>query len=151
MNPHKKEEVWRFLTYMFVHSGFFHITFNVLIQASSAIYYYKSNKQLTFYHLLRPLWPSMIKCLLSRPGLIAGPLHSTPLQINSQSNPRLDPIDSKSSFTVLNVIFSKGGGVGWRLDMLKKLSFFFNAILKICVWFWKRSKVWVFDHNINER
>ena len=40
----------------------------------------------------------MIKCLLSRPGLIAGPLHSTPLQIISQSIPRLDPIDSKSSF-----------------------------------------------------
>ena len=40
----------------------------------------------------------MIKCLLSRPGLIAGPLHSTPLQINSQSILRLDPIDSKSSY-----------------------------------------------------
>ena len=40
----------------------------------------------------------MIKCLLSRPGLIAGPLHSTPLQIISQSIPRLDPIDFKSSF-----------------------------------------------------
>ena len=40
----------------------------------------------------------MIKCLLSRPGLIAGPLHSTPLQIISQSIPRLDPIDSKSSY-----------------------------------------------------
>ena len=39
----------------------------------------------------------MNKCLLSRPGLIAGPLHSTPLQIISQSIPRLDPIDSKSS------------------------------------------------------
>ena len=39
----------------------------------------------------------MIKCLLSRPGLIAGPLHSTPIQIISQSIPRLDPIDSKSS------------------------------------------------------
>lgn len=41
---------------MFVHSGFFHITFNVLIQASSAIYYYKSNKQLyvfpAFFHSL---------------------------------------------------------------------------------------------------
>jgi len=44
MNPHKKEEVWRFLTYMFVHSGFFHITFNVLIQASSAIYYLHKTK-----------------------------------------------------------------------------------------------------------
>ena len=42
----------------------------------------------------------MNKCLLSRPGLIAGPLHSTPLQINSQSIPRLDPIDSKSSSLV---------------------------------------------------
>jgi len=31
-NPHKKKEVWRFLTYMFVHSGYFHIVFNVLIQ-----------------------------------------------------------------------------------------------------------------------
>ena len=39
----------------------------------------------------------MIKCLLSRPGLIAGPLHSIPLQIISQSIPRLVPIDSKSS------------------------------------------------------
>ena len=42
----------------------------------------------------------MIKCLLSRPGLIAGPLHSTPLQNNSKSIPRLDPIDSKSSVTL---------------------------------------------------
>ena len=40
----------------------------------------------------------MIKSLLLRPGLIAGPLHSTPLQIISQSIPRLDPIDSKSSY-----------------------------------------------------
>jgi len=31
-NPNKKKEVWRFLTYMFVHSGYFHITFNVLVQ-----------------------------------------------------------------------------------------------------------------------
>ena len=55
---------------------------------------------MTFYHLLRPLLPSMIKCLLSRPSLIAGLLHSTPLQINSQSIPRLDLIDSKSSFKI---------------------------------------------------
>ena len=46
----------------------------------------------------------MIKCLLSRPGLIAGPLHSTTLQINSQSIPRLDPIDSKSSFFITFMI-----------------------------------------------
>ena len=44
----------------------------------------------------------MYKCLLSRPGLIAGPLHSTPLQIISQSTPRLDPIDSKSSLQIIN-------------------------------------------------
>lgn len=31
-NPKKKWEVWRFLTYMFVHSGYFHIIFNLLIQ-----------------------------------------------------------------------------------------------------------------------
>ena len=61
---------------------------------------------MTFYHFLRPLWPSMIKCLLSRPGLIAGPLHSTPLPNNSQSIPRLDPIDSKSSLTLLLLLSS---------------------------------------------
>lgn len=31
-NPNRKWEVWRFLTYMFVHSGYFHIIFNLLIQ-----------------------------------------------------------------------------------------------------------------------
>jgi rhomboid-related protein 1/2/3 len=31
-NPEKKKEVWRFLTYMFVHSGYFHISFNLLVQ-----------------------------------------------------------------------------------------------------------------------
>lgn len=31
-NPYKKKEVWRFLTYMFVHSGYFHIVFNILVQ-----------------------------------------------------------------------------------------------------------------------
>ena len=25
-------QVWRFITYMFVHSGYFHIVFNILIQ-----------------------------------------------------------------------------------------------------------------------
>ena len=31
-DPFKKYEVWRFLSYMFVHSGYFHIIFNILIQ-----------------------------------------------------------------------------------------------------------------------
>jgi len=31
-NPTKKTEVWRFVTYMFVHSGYFHVTFNLLVQ-----------------------------------------------------------------------------------------------------------------------
>ena len=31
-HPYKKWEVWRFLTYMLVHSGYFHIIFNLLIQ-----------------------------------------------------------------------------------------------------------------------
>lgn len=31
-NPYRKWEVWRFLSYMFVHSGYFHIVFNLLIQ-----------------------------------------------------------------------------------------------------------------------
>lgn len=31
-NPKRKWEVWRFLTYMFVHSGYFHIIFNLLMQ-----------------------------------------------------------------------------------------------------------------------
>ncbi len=36
-NPTKKQEVWRFLTYMFVHAGYFHIAFNVLIQLALGI------------------------------------------------------------------------------------------------------------------
>ena len=52
---------------------------------------------MNFFDLLRPLWPSMIiKCLLARPELMSGPLQSSPAQINSPSNPWLDPIDSKS-------------------------------------------------------
>ena len=31
-DPNRKYEVWRFITYMFVHSGYFHIAFNLLIQ-----------------------------------------------------------------------------------------------------------------------
>ena len=31
-DPNRKYEVWRFVTYMFVHSGYFHIAFNLLIQ-----------------------------------------------------------------------------------------------------------------------
>ena len=31
-DPYRRYEVWRFLTYMFVHSGYFHITFNLIIQ-----------------------------------------------------------------------------------------------------------------------
>ena len=31
-DPQKKWEVWRFVTYMFVHSGYFHVAFNLLIQ-----------------------------------------------------------------------------------------------------------------------
>ena len=31
-NPRKKKEIWRFLTYQFVHSGYFHICFNILVQ-----------------------------------------------------------------------------------------------------------------------
>ena len=33
-NPNTKKEVWRFLSYMFVHSGYFHICFNVIIQVT---------------------------------------------------------------------------------------------------------------------
>ena len=36
-HPLKKYEVWRFVTYMFVHSGYFHIIFNVLIQLALGI------------------------------------------------------------------------------------------------------------------
>ena len=31
-HPGRKWEVWRFLTYMFVHAGYFHIVFNLLVQ-----------------------------------------------------------------------------------------------------------------------
>ena len=28
----EKKEGWRFISYMFVHSGYFHITFNIVVQ-----------------------------------------------------------------------------------------------------------------------
>lgn len=31
-NPCKRHEVWRFFSYIFIHAGFFHVFFNVLIQ-----------------------------------------------------------------------------------------------------------------------
>ncbi|KAI4454740.1 rhomboid-related protein [Holotrichia oblita] len=31
-NPHRRKEFWRFLTYMFVHVGYFHLMVNVLVQ-----------------------------------------------------------------------------------------------------------------------
>lgn len=31
-NPHRRYEIWRYLTYMFIHAGFWHISFNILIQ-----------------------------------------------------------------------------------------------------------------------
>ena len=39
--------------------------------------------------------------ILSRPGLMSGPLQSSPAQINSHLTPRLVPIDSKSSYVML--------------------------------------------------
>ena len=55
---------------------------------------------MTFYHFLRPIWPFMIKCLLSRPGLISGPLKPntklilTEFQGLTLSTPCLVPIIS---------------------------------------------------------
>ncbi len=31
-NPNRRRQVWRYVTYMFIHSGLFHATFNILIQ-----------------------------------------------------------------------------------------------------------------------
>ena len=31
-NPHRRREAWRFLTYIFLHGGIEHITFNLIIQ-----------------------------------------------------------------------------------------------------------------------
>ncbi|WKY00243.1 hypothetical protein Q1695_014805 [Nippostrongylus brasiliensis] len=32
LNPHHKDEIWRYITYMFIHIGVYHITYNVLTQ-----------------------------------------------------------------------------------------------------------------------
>ena len=31
-DPAKRSQVWRYITYMFIHSGLFHVTFNLLVQ-----------------------------------------------------------------------------------------------------------------------
>ena len=31
-NPAHKRQIWRFFSYCLVHSGYFHITFNLLVQ-----------------------------------------------------------------------------------------------------------------------
>ena len=64
----------------------------------------------TFYHLLRALWLSMIKCLLSRPGLISGPLKPKPKLILTQfqgltlSTPSLVWIIIGQNKTILNYV-----------------------------------------------
>lgn len=36
-NPYRRYEFWRYLTYMFIHAGFWHITFNLLIQLAVGV------------------------------------------------------------------------------------------------------------------
>ena len=31
-DPEKRFQIWRYITYMFIHSGLFHISFNLLVQ-----------------------------------------------------------------------------------------------------------------------
>ena len=88
----------------------------------------------------------LIKCLLSRPGLIAGPFHSTPLQINSQSIPRLDPINSKSSleyYELWNSVNTEGKSflyqIGWiggtnYIYWYKFLNIFYYFIIFVSSW-----------------
>ena len=52
---------------------------------------------------------------------LAGPLHSTPLQIISLSIPRLDPIDSKSSLKLKNGDWLVNPG-------LEKVYFFLDSV-----------------------
>lgn len=36
-NPHRRYEIWRYLTYVFIHAGYWHISFNLLIQLAVGI------------------------------------------------------------------------------------------------------------------
>ena len=51
-NPSKKKEIWRFLTYQFVHSGYFHICFNILVQVSFSINMYIINTCIIYMYII---------------------------------------------------------------------------------------------------
>lgn len=36
-NPYRRYEVWRYLTYMFIHAGYYHLSFNILIQLAVGV------------------------------------------------------------------------------------------------------------------
>ena len=48
-NPDTKKEVWRFISYMLVHSGYFHIAFNVVIQVTIDLLNFMNLRNIFFF------------------------------------------------------------------------------------------------------
>lgn len=60
-NPHRRYEIWRYLTYMFIHAGYWHISFNLLTQLAVGI-------PLEIVHKFEPIFIIYIG------GIVAGSL-----------------------------------------------------------------------------
>ena len=60
-NPYRRYEVWRYLTYMFIHAGYWHIAFNLLFQLAVGI-------PLEMVHKFNPIF------IIYTGGIIAGAL-----------------------------------------------------------------------------
>ena len=77
-NPNKREQAWRYLSYSLVHSGLFHVTFNILVQLVLGIpleMVHKAWRVAAVYLsgvLAGSLWTSVVKPVVFLSGASGG-------------------------------------------------------------------------------